>query len=209
MFILPFSQKVRFIFSGKGMGNPIRIFTVVSPHIRDYDSIKTQVLDFFRDSKYKAYIVEERGKNNTHPHLNVIWSTDLHKKYFSQKLKEHFKAPNSNERLLKHKTVFNEAKLKDDYLSKEANAKVLFDSTQQINAPEVINKMLDEIQAIKRARARKQLGNRPEFAKSDSAPLVLLGPKRNPNNYFQGKPIPIFVCKEDEKRFKEKNNIPV
>lgn len=129
-----------------------RIFTVISPHIKDYDNIQTQVLDFFRAPQYEAFIVKETGKKGTHPHLNVIWTTKLHSKYYSQKLKQLFKAPNSNGRLLKHKAVFNEQKLRDDYLSKEANAEVIFDVKKEIDFHGTMKELYDDIRSIRRHR---------------------------------------------------------
>lgn len=161
----------------------MRIFTVISPHVKDFDSIKTQTLDFFKEPHYKAYIVEEHGKKGTHPHLNVIWTTNLHKKYFSQMLKKHFKAPNSNQRLLKHKTVFNEENLKTEYLSKEDNAKILLDPDHNYDPQTVLHQLLDDIQTIRRSRLRARKVQDPSFSEPirDSraqAATALLGPHK-------------------------------
>jgi hypothetical protein len=153
----------------------MRIFTVISPHPRDYNSIELQVLDYFKDKTFEAYIVKETGKTDSHPHLNVIWTTNLHQKYFSQKLRAHFKAAHSNERLLKHKTVFNEDGLRNTYLQKETNAKVLYDwqnaKPTHDDYVKIQNDLYDELRQLKREKLKAM--EQREFIPYSQRPINL------------------------------------
>lgn len=104
----------------------MRVFTVCSPHPADYASLERQILKFYEDEKHQAIIVKEYGKLGNHPHLNIIWTTELNAKYLPDFLKRTFKSKYSNHRLFKNKMVFNEDELVNGYLAKESLAQVLF-----------------------------------------------------------------------------------
>lgn len=155
----------------------MRVFTVFSPHPKDYPSIEAQVLKHFSTPELQSFIVKEYGKKQTHPHLNVIWTTSLHKKYFSNMLKRKFTTNYSNEKLIRHKTVFNEETLKQGYLTKEAAAEVLYDyqtDKEYINQKhvELISEMLEDIK--QQRKHRKMSSSRPKDG-TGTKPILDIG----------------------------------
>lgn len=116
----------------------MRIFTVFSPHPSDYPALEKHVILYYRNHpELKPFIVKETGKNGNHPHLNLLWTFDRNKKYISseytQKLLGIFlpTCPNSDDRLIKNKYIFDEPKLRNGYLRKENDAKILLDNDDQ------------------------------------------------------------------------------
>lgn len=112
-------------------------YTVVSSSNEYYDAIEKLILE-----KIPAdIIIKEYGKNGTHPHLNIVWNSnikrtcDVNRKVYS--ILDTAKIPRSLN-LVRTKTITNLSTLLV-YMTKEANYEILKDSKKYD-----LNEMLKE-----------------------------------------------------------------
>ncbi len=115
---------------------------VFSPKVENYEIMEKRVLENIHQKlkhTNKILLVKELGKNGDHPHLNLIYDKQYndvreYKKYWTRIIGEElvknnpflYGPPNTKKHV---KNVVSPKRLIDGYLSKESDAKVLFNNT--------------------------------------------------------------------------------
>jgi len=114
---------------------------VFSPKVENYEIMEKRVLENIHQKlkhTNKILLVKELGKNGDHPHLNLIYDKQYndvreYKKYWTRIIGEELVKNNPflygppNKKNVKN--VVSPKRLIDGYLSKESDAKVLFNNT--------------------------------------------------------------------------------
>lgn len=107
-----------------------KVFVVLSVHPDYYERVKSIALEYIQSlTLRKCIVVEEYGKKGTHPHLNLVYTSNcknhvsLYKQWKGILGEDIVK---NNSRCVKVKRVYDLDTLISGYLQKESNAKVLY-----------------------------------------------------------------------------------